>query len=122
MKRRKLKYDPKLKQRARELRANMTLGEVLLWNHLKQKQMLGYDFHRQRPIGNHIVDFICPELDLVIEVDGSSHNDRLEVDHLRQSELEQLGLSVLRFLERDIKCNPAGVLKAIEEWIQEKRK
>ena len=51
----------------------MTLSEVLLWNELKQKNILGYDFDRQRPIGEYIVDFYCKELSLVIEIDGDTH-------------------------------------------------
>jgi len=54
-----LPYNPMLKERAREPRKNSTLSEVLLWRHLKGKQMLGHDFDRQKPIGNFIVDFFC---------------------------------------------------------------
>jgi len=56
------------------LRKNMTLSEVLLWDELKQKQMLGYDFDRQRPINNFVVDLYCKDLRLAIEVDGDSHD------------------------------------------------
>jgi very-short-patch-repair endonuclease len=52
-------YNPKLKERARELRNSSTLSEILLWNELKQKKILGFQFYRQRPIGNYIVDFFC---------------------------------------------------------------
>ena len=55
-------YNPILKERARELRKNMTPGEVILWKHLKGKQMCGYDFDRQRPIDQFIVDFYCKKL------------------------------------------------------------
>jgi very-short-patch-repair endonuclease len=68
-----LHYDQNLKQRAREPRKNSTLAEVLLWNQLKRRKMLGYSFLRQRPILNYIVDFYCPKLKLVIEIDGDSH-------------------------------------------------
>jgi very-short-patch-repair endonuclease len=67
-------YNPKLKKRARQLRNNSTLSEVLLWNELKSGKMKGKDFHRQKPILNFIVDFFCPELELVIEIDGNSHD------------------------------------------------
>ncbi|NJR63962.1 MAG: DUF559 domain-containing protein [Cyanobacteria bacterium CRU_2_1] len=69
-----LPYEPHLKELARQLRKNMTLGEVILWNHLKGKQLHGYDFDRQRPIDRFIVDFYCKELMLAIEIDGSSHD------------------------------------------------
>ena len=68
-----LKYNPKLKRVARMLRKNSTLSEVLLWNELKGKKLMGIDFHRQKPIGNYIVDFFSPELRLVIEIDGITH-------------------------------------------------
>ncbi|GAK52433.1 hypothetical protein U14_03684 [Candidatus Moduliflexus flocculans] len=63
-------YNPNLVPLAKQLRQNMTLAEVLLWNHLKQKQMRGYDFDRQRPIDEYIVDFYCKDLMLAIEIDG----------------------------------------------------
>jgi very-short-patch-repair endonuclease len=62
MRRKIIPYNPKLKPLASELRKNMTLSEVLLWNELKQKKMKGYDFDRQRPIDNFIVDFYCKDL------------------------------------------------------------
>jgi very-short-patch-repair endonuclease len=63
-------YNPKLVSLAKQLRNNMTLSEVLLWDELKSKQLLGYEFDRQRPIDNYIVDFYCKDLQLVIEIDG----------------------------------------------------
>ena len=67
-----LHYDPKLNQRSCDLRKDSTLAEVLLWNQLKHRKMLGYAFLRQRPIYKYIVDFHCPKLRLVIEIDGDS--------------------------------------------------
>ena len=72
-KRKIILYNQDLKKLAGQLRKNMTLSEVLLWNELKQKKMLGYDFDRQRPIDNFIVDFYCKELQLAIEIDGDTH-------------------------------------------------
>lgn len=66
-------YNPKLLPLAKKLRANMTLSEVLLWNELKGKQ-LGFQFSRQIPIHNFIVDFYCKDLILALEIDGSSHH------------------------------------------------
>ncbi|WDF54789.1 endonuclease domain-containing protein [Mucilaginibacter sp. KACC 22063] len=66
-------YNPKLKELARKLRKNMTLGEALLWNELKQDKLLGFDFDRQRCIDNYIVDFYCKKLHLAIEIDGHYH-------------------------------------------------
>lgn len=69
-----LPYKPHLKEYATKLRKNMTLAEVLLWNKLKRRQMLGHDFDRQRPIADYVVDFYCKALRLAIEVDGHSHD------------------------------------------------
>jgi very-short-patch-repair endonuclease len=79
-----LYYDPKLKQRSRELRKNSTLAEVLLWNELKGSRMLGYSFLRQRPVYKYIVDFYCPRLKLVIEIDGDSHRNKSHSDQVKQ--------------------------------------
>jgi len=117
-KRKIIPYNPKLKVLAKELRSNMTTSEILLWNHLKNKQMLGCDFDRQRPIGNFIVDFYCKELSLAIEIDGDSHTFNYENDEARQLSLEKLGVSFLRFEDIEIKNNMNNVLRVIENWIQ----
>ena len=112
-------YNPKLKERARQLRKNSTLSEILLWEQLKIKQLKGYDFHRQKPIDNYIVDFYCPEIMLAIEIDGESHRDeRLDKDNIRQRELEKLGVHFIRFSDLDIKTNLEGVILSISEWIE----
>ena len=119
-KRRKIiPYNPQLKDLARELRKNMTLSEVLLWNELKQKNMLGYDFDRQRPIGNFIVDFFCKELSLAIEIDGDTHIFKYDYDEERQRSLEKLGIRFLRFEDIEVKKNMNNVLKVIEHWIED---
>ncbi len=99
----------------------MTLGEILLWNELKQKKMLGYDFDRQRPIDNFIVDFYCKDLQLAIEVDGDSHNfdETYEKDKIRQQRLETLGVKFLRFDDAEVKKDINNVLRVIEGWIKE---
>jgi very-short-patch-repair endonuclease len=117
-----LPYDPKLKQRSRELRKNSTLAEVLLWNELKRCKMLGYSFLRQRPIYQYIVDFYCPRLKLVIEIDGESHREKFPMDQSRQKSLEDLGLSVLRFQDRDVKHDMRNVLRCIQNWIEQQVK
>ena len=66
MSRKIIPYKPTLKEIARGLRSNSTLGEVLLWKKLRNKQMLGYDFHRQKSLDQFIVDFFCHELNLAI--------------------------------------------------------
>ena len=83
--------------------------------------MCGYDFHRQKPLLNYIADFYCYELKLVIEVDGASHD--LEVvqakDRIKQKELEDIGLTVLRFKDEEVFGDLNGVLKRIEDFVAE---
>ena len=117
MKRKIIPYNPALKEKARQLRNNSTFTEIMMWNYLKNKQLKGYDFHRQKPVGEFIVDFFCSELMLAIEVDGESHYGNEESDLRRQNRLEQLGVSFLRFDDMEVRHNLDRVLKGIEEWI-----
>lgn len=114
-------YNPKLKDLARELRRNMTLSEVLLWNELKCKKMMGYDFDRQKPLREYIVDFYCKELSLAIEIDGDTHFFRYDYDEQRQSELEKEGIQFLRFDDHEVKKNMSNVLRVIEDFIRKNR-
>jgi very-short-patch-repair endonuclease len=111
-------YNPKLKKIARELRNNSTLSEVLLWNEIKKKS-LGYEFHRQVPINEFIVDFYCPELLLVIEIDGSTHDYNFENDNLRQTKLEELGIKIVRYSDIEVKKSMNEVLRSLENRISE---
>ena len=112
-----LPYDPNLKKLARQLRKNSTMSEVLLWRCLKGKQILGYDFDRQRPIDRYIVDFYCKELRLAIEIDGSTHDEKIQEDITRQRNLELLNVRFLRFRDADVKRNLEGVVEEIKKWI-----
>ena len=112
-------YNSRLKEHARQLRNNSTLAEVLLWKELKRKQMMGYDFHRQKPIDQYIVDFYCPVLLLAIVIDGNSHMFKEKRDKIRQQRLEELGETVLRFDDLDVKFRMEAVLNRIREWIQQ---
>ena len=118
----KIKYNPKLKDKAKWLRTNMTPPEVKLYQHLKGKQLLGYDFHRQKPILNYIVDFYCPELKLIIEVDGFIHDFKINYDKKRQKELEEHGLSLLRFQAYEINKDMDNVIQRIVDWIENNAK
>lgn len=66
-------YNANLKEKARQLRKNLTDSEYALWSRLRSKQILGIQFYRQKAIGNYIVDFYAPNAKLVVEVDGSQH-------------------------------------------------
>ena len=117
MRRKIILYNPNLKEKAKELRNSSTLSEILLWKYLKSKKLQGYDFHRQKPVDNYIVDFYCPDLMLAIEIDGVSHESKEVADKIRQKRLGSLGISVLRFTDSDVKKNMEGVLNVIENWI-----
>lgn len=112
-------YNTSLKDFSRKLRNNSTLSEVLLWNELKNKKMLGYQFNRQKPLGQYIVDFYCKPLNLVIEVDGESHGheDIYLNDIKRQQVLESKGLTFLRFDDMEVKFALNNVLRSIEGFI-----
>jgi very-short-patch-repair endonuclease len=105
-----LPFNPKLKERAKALRRAGNLSEVLLWNQLKKGQFKSFDFDRQKIIGNYIVDFYCAEKQAVLEVDGSSHDDKAEYDEQRDAFLMGLGLCVIHVLDVDVKHNLAGVM------------
>ncbi|MER2997799.1 endonuclease domain-containing protein [Pontibacter populi] len=107
---------------ARQLRNNSTLSEVLLWQELKGSKMLGFDFHRQKPLDNFIVDFYCSELKLAIEIDGDSHNYSFAKDTARQQQLESFGIYFLRFTDFEVKQNMPNVLRTIECWILDQQK
>ncbi len=119
--RRTIPYRPWLVPIARKLRNNSTLSEILLWQRIKGKQMLGYDFHRQKPLDRYIVDFFCNELMLAIEIDGESHEIgfQLERDLQRQERLEEFGVHFLRFMDLRVKFEMEDVLGEIERWVLE---
>jgi very-short-patch-repair endonuclease len=120
-KRKIIPYDPKLKEFARQLRNNATKAEIYLWLKLKNKQMYGYDFHRQKPIDHYILDFFCYDLMLGIEVDGYSH-ELLEIqtkDTIKEQRLRALGITILRFSDYQVTKDMENVLCAIEWFIHE---
>ena len=119
MPRKIIPYQPYLKELARKLRNDSTLGEVLLWNELRNKQMYGYDFHRQKPLLNYIADFYCYELELVIEIDGMYHDTEeiYTLDMIREEELKKYNLTILRFTEHEVKKDIVNVLRTIEGYI-----
>jgi len=119
MKRQIIPYNPKLKQLARNLRNDSTPGEAILWNVLKNKKLHGFDFHRQKPLLNFIVDFYCYELNLVIEIDGHYHHneDQHKLDVARETELSAYHLTIIRFTEIEIRQDMINVLRTLENHI-----
>ena len=115
-------YNKKLKPFARELRNNSTKAEIRLWAELlRAKKLLGHPFLRQRPIGNYIADFLCKDLKLIIEVDGSSHNMKQEYDENRDRELLELGYTTLRFTNDEVLYNIENVKLILENWIKNRK-
>ena len=107
---RELPYNPALKQRAKELRKTGSLPEVRLWQQLHKKLFKGYDFDRQKIIGNYIVDFFCLDCGVVIEIDDNSHDVKGEYDAVRDAFLEGLGLVIIHISTKDIFRNLQGVM------------
>ena len=105
-----LPYNPVLKERARELRKAGNLCEVLLWMQIKGRKFKGYDFDRQKIIGNYIVDFYCLDCNTAIEIDGSSHDAKEEYDKKRQAFLNGLGVSVIHIEAKEILNNLQSVM------------
>lgn len=90
-------------------------SEIILWSYLKRKQLNGYKFRRQYSIGNYVVDFYCPKLKLVIEIDGDSHFtlDAIKYDNTRTNFIKSVGIRIIRFTNLDIKYNIEQVLLEI---------
>jgi very-short-patch-repair endonuclease len=110
-----LGYRKDLKQKARNLRKAMTDAEQALWFRLRRKQLAGIQFYRQKPIGDYIVDFYAPKANLVIELDGSQHleNRNKDKDSKRTAFIRGLGLSVLRFDDRQVLNEIDAVLEGV---------
>ncbi len=102
-------------RRAKELRSNQTDAEKILWHHLQNKQLEEHKFRRQQPIGNYIVDFVCLEKKLVVELDGGQHNEEagIKYDQKRTEFLEKSGFKVLRFWNEQVFKNMSDVLDGI---------
>jgi len=118
-------YNKKLKNLARGHRKNMPKSEACLWKYiLSKRQMMGYQFRRQRPIGNYIADFVCFQLKLIIEVDGFSHENEnaLEKDNQRDLDLNELGFTTLRFSAWEVLNKMDDVDIMIGDWIKENAK
>ncbi len=119
MRNRIIPYDTKLKQLAGKLRKAPTQAEATLWQKIRRKAT-GYEFHRQVPLSEYIVDFYCHELRLAIEIDGGSHQEEAAVqkDAIRQARLEELGVRFIRFSEKEVRKDVVSVVKRLIEFIE----
>lgn len=102
---------------AKILRKNSTPGEIKLWSHLRSRRFMGLKFRRQCPLGSYIVDFICIEKKLIIELDGGQHNENTQQDYdKRRTEfLNGLGFNVIRFWNNEILLQFDAVMDRIYE-------
>jgi very-short-patch-repair endonuclease len=109
-------------ERSRNLRKNQTDAEKKLWTLLRNRQINGVKFRRQFPVGRYILDFYCPDYRLAIEADGGQHyeNKVKDQDDLRTRELNNLGIEMIRFTDREILTNSDGVVEAIQNAIAKK--
>jgi very-short-patch-repair endonuclease len=103
---------------ARELRSNLTDAERCLWQKLKRRQIAGVKFRRQQPIGHFIVDFVCFERRVIVEVDGGQHAEQLHYDKQRTRWLEAQGYRVLRFWNNDVLANTEAVAQAVLDAVE----
>lgn len=106
--------------RARQLRKRSTDAERKLWLLLKNRRLGAYKFRRQVPLGNYIVDFLCYEKKLIVEVDGGQHNSNVEYDMQRDAWLKKNGFKTIRFWNNQVLLNSDEVqleiLKHLEEY------
>lgn len=117
-------YNKKLRTFASQHRKESTKAEVRLWCELlRNKQMMGYSFLRQRPIDNYIADFFCKKLKLIIECDGYSHQlpEVAKYDEQRTQRLMELGYRLLRFSDCEVMQDIENVRRVIEGWIDMNR-
>ncbi len=104
-------------EKSRDLRKNMTPQERKLWYIIKNRQFFGYRFRRQFPLGQYIVDFMCREKKIIIEIDGGQHNEikNIQYDNKRTEYLISEGYKVIRFWNNDIDKNISGVYNKLKE-------
>jgi very-short-patch-repair endonuclease len=115
-------YNTKLNDRAKTMSREMTKSEQMLWfNILKSRKLAGYKFVKQKQVFNYIVDFYCSELLLVIEVDGSSHDERVEYDKQRDDFLRSCGLEIMRIGNSDVEKNLEGVYTMLMKVVNDRK-
>ena len=113
-----MKHDPHDLDRARELRQEMNEVEATLWHHLRDRRLREFKFRRQQPLGPFVADFWCATARLVVELDGESHRERKELDAVRDQWMKEQKMEVLRFKNRQVHEDLAGVLDEIEAMCQ----
>ena len=114
-----LPVNPELSGYARKNRKSGNMAEIAFWLQVHRKMFHGLDFDRQKIIGNYIVDFYVKKLGLVVEIDGGSHNEKMDYDAQRDNYLENLGLKVFRTTDYDVLQHVNLVLEDLRDFIVE---
>ena len=118
MKKSKSHYNKNRKPLAQALRNDSTPAEALLWSKvLRARQFHGYQFNRQFPIQKYIADFVCRRLKLIIEIDGYSHNFKAREDRQKDKDLTELGYTVVRFSEKEVRRDLDNVMRVLEQFV-----
>ena len=116
-----LPFRKDLKEKAQDNRRNMNRPEAKLWYEiLSNRKLLEYRFCRQKPVLNYILDFFCPKLKLGIEIDGESHDEQVGYDKKRTSNLDEIGIKLIRYSNADVMCNLEGVYLDLEKQVKER--
>ncbi len=115
-----LPFNKNLKPLARNLRSTMTDAERLVWSKIRRKQIIGFQFYRQKNIGHYILDFYCPKGNIILEIDGGQHytTEGMKKDMERDQYFNSLGFTVLRFSDLDVLKNIDGVIENIYEHLK----
>jgi very-short-patch-repair endonuclease len=106
-------YSSTSRARAQSLRKSSTDPELRMWHLLRNRNLHHFKFRRQHPIANYIVDFVCLEKKLVIEIDGGQHGEQAQYDEARTAALEAVGYRVIRFWNNDVLAKSESVLQVI---------
>jgi very-short-patch-repair endonuclease len=113
--------DRLLRERAKVLRREMTEAERCLWQQLRAHRFMGLKFKRQKPLGRYIVDFVCLEIGLVVELDGGQHTEQFAYDERRGCWLRTQGFDVLRFWNHEVLQQTDAVLEQLRLWVEQKQ-
>jgi very-short-patch-repair endonuclease len=108
-------------ERAKALRQQMTDTERCLWQQLRAHRFMGLKFKRQKPLGHYIVDFMCFEAGLVVELDGGQHAEQVAYDQRRDAWLQEQGFTVLRFWNHEALLQTNAVLEQLRLWVEKKQ-
>ncbi len=108
-----------LRGRAKGLRGAATEAERVMWFRLRDRRFLGLKFRRQVPLGRYMVDFVCRELKLIVELDGGQHSEQVGYDNCRSDWLRTQGYSVLRFWNNQVFGEMDSVMEALRIWVEQ---